>query len=302
MEVAPVPELVARVWSEGAEGRRLLAELPAVVTDLCDRFGVARIGAPWPGGWVGYVVPATLRDGTGAVLKLSLSDEECLREADALEVWAGDGAVRLLDRIREPNAMLLERCEPGTPLIEHPDRNAAISIACGILRRLERPLADGHGFMPVTELAHRYAAWIPSEFARLGRAFDRALADQAGELCAAFARDSSPPYLVNRDFHLANVLAAQREPWLAIDPKPLAGERAFDTGHLLRDLLDDPLDPPLVGRLVARLADELELDPEQVRGWALVRSVENALWCLQDGDAPDWDVAVAAELARLRPA
>src|SRR6476646_7003536 len=172
MEVAPVSEPVARVWSEGAEGRRLLAELPAVVTGLCDRFGVTRIGAPWAGGCVGYVVPATLRDGSSAVLKLSLTDEECVREADALELWAGDGAVRLLDRVREPNAMLLERCEPGTALIEHPERDAAISIACGILRRLQRPLAEGHAFMPVTELARRYVTWIPAEFAILGRAFD----------------------------------------------------------------------------------------------------------------------------------
>jgi streptomycin 6-kinase len=301
MDVAPVPGQVARVWAESAEGRALLAGLPAVLADLCARFGVTRIGSPWPGGCVGYVVPATLRDGRRAVLKLSLSDEEHVHEADALERWAGDGAVQLLDRVREPNAMLLERCEPGTPLIEHPDRDAAIAVACRLLRRLERPLAAGHPFLPVTELAHRYTTWIPSEFARLGRAFDPALAVEAAALCAAFASDDSPPYLVNRDFHLANVLAAQRQPWLAIDPKPLAGERAFDTGHLLRDLLPDPLDRPLVGRTVRRLADELGLEPGRVRGWALVRSVENALWCLQDGDDPGWDVGVAAELARLEP-
>ena len=299
MEIAPVPDQVARVWSESAEGRGLLADLPAVVIGLCERFGLARIGAPWRGGWVGYVVPAVRDDGTAAVLKLSLTDEEHRLEGDALMRWAGDGAVRLLDRVSEPNAMLLERCAPGTPLLDHPDRDAAITIACGVLRRLELPLAPGHPFLPVTELARRYTTWIPADFARLGRAFDARLADEAVSLCAAFAEDTSPPYLVNRDFHLGNVLAAQREPWLAIDPKPLAGERAFDTGHLLRDLLPDPLEPAAVGRLVARLADELELDSGRVRGWALVRSVENALWCLQDGDAPDWDVAVAAELARL---
>jgi streptomycin 6-kinase len=230
---------------------------------------------------------------------VSLTDEEHGLEGDALARWAGAGAVRLLDRVAEPNAMLLERCEPGTPLLGHPDRDAAITIACGILRRLEVPLEPGHPFMPVTELARRYATWIPEEFARLGRAFDARLADEAAALCAAFAKETSRPHLVNRDFHLGNVLAAQREPWLAIDPKPLAGERAFDTGHLLRDLLPDPLEPPTVGRVVARLADELDLDAERVRAWALVRSVENALWCLEDGDPPDRDVAVAAELARL---
>ena len=263
-------------------------------------FELVATGPPWPGGWVGYVVPAERADGTKAVLKLSLRDDECVLEADALALWAGDGAVRLLDRVTEPNAMLLERCAPGTPLQAHPDRDAAISIACGVLRRLERPLADGHPFAPVAGLARRYADWIPAEHARLGRAFDAGLAALAAELCATFARDDSPPFLVNRDFHLANVLAAQREPWLTIDPKPLAGPRAFDTGHLLRDLLPSRLETGIVGRTVVRLADELELAPADVRDWTLVRSVENALWCLDDGDDEAWDVAVAAELARLR--
>ena len=299
MKIAPVPEQVLRVWSESEEGRGLLADLPAVVAALCERFALARIGAPFPGGWVGYVVPAERDDGTAAVLKVSLTDEEHAREADALARWAGDGAVRLLDRVTEPNAMLLERCRLGTSLLDHPDRDAAISLACRLLRRLEVPLDTAQPFLAVTELARRYRTWIPAEFVRLGRAFDARLADEAAALCAAFARDTSPPHLVNRDFHHGNVLAAEREPWLAIDPKPLVGERAFDTGHLLRDLIPDPLEPGRVGRLVARLADELELARERVRGWALVRSVENALWCLGDGGPADRDVALAAELARL---
>src|SRR3954454_8505584 len=125
---------------------------------LCERFEVASVGPPWPGGWVGYVVPAERADGTSAVLKLSLRDEEHVLEADALALWDGDGAVRLLDRVAEPNAMLLERCEPGTPLQSNPDREAAVTIACGVLRRLERPLADGHPFLPVAELARRYTS------------------------------------------------------------------------------------------------------------------------------------------------
>src|SRR6478672_7439996 len=149
MDIAPVPAQVARVWAETAEGRGLLADLPTVLAELSERFGVAEIGTPFGGGWVGYVVPATLRDGRRAVLKVSLSDEEHAHEADALERWAGDGAVQLLDRVGEPNAMLLERCEPGTPLLAHADRDAAIAIACSLLRRLERPLVDVHPFLPV---------------------------------------------------------------------------------------------------------------------------------------------------------
>jgi streptomycin 6-kinase len=99
------------------------------------------------------------------------------------------------------------------------------------------------------------------------------------------------------------VLRATREPWLAIDPKPLAGERAFDTGHFLRDLLPPEADDAEIARLIGRLATELDLDRERVRGWALVRSVENALWCLEDdpdgNDPAAEDAATAASLARL---
>jgi streptomycin 6-kinase len=275
-----------------------------VLAALAQRFELREMGSPWQGGWVGYVVPAERMDGTRVVLKISLTENELRHEADALERWDGDGAARLLDRVLEPNAMLLERLEPGTSLLEQPDLDAAITIACSVLRRLELPLADADPFELVTDLARRYTTWIPETFERFGRRFDPGLATEATALCRLFADRPEPQHLVNADFHRGNVLKATREPWLAIDPKPLAGERAFDTGHFLRDLLSPSADDAEIARLIARLATELDLDRERVRGWALVRSVENALWCLEDdpdGDDPAAeDAAIAARLARLR--
>ena len=301
-----VSSQVAQSWSSTEEGRELTRTLPAVLHDAMRRFRLQAIGEPWAGGWVGYVVPAVRHDGAPAVLKISLTENELRQEADALERWDGHGAVRLLDRLVEPNVMLLERAAPGTSLLDHDDLDAAITIACGVLRRLEIPLPEAAPFGLVTDLARRYTAWIPEAFERHGRKFDPALAAEATALCATFADATGELYLVNGDFHRGNVLAATREPWLAIDPKPMAGERAYDTGHFLRDLLsDDPHDREIAG-LVDRLAAELDLDRERVRGWALVRSVENALWCLDDdpegaegamGAAKD--AAIAAGLARL---
>lgn len=37
-------------------------------------------------------------------------------EADALQAWAGNGAVRLLARVDARHALLLEHCSPGTSL------------------------------------------------------------------------------------------------------------------------------------------------------------------------------------------
>ena len=301
-----VPPQVAQYWTTTDEGRELMRTLPAVLHEVMRRFRLQAIGEPWPGGWVGYVVPAVRHDGTPAVLKVSLTENELPQEADALERWDGNGAVRLLDRLPEPNAMLLERAAPGTSLLDHPDLDAAITIACGVLRRLEVPLAEAPPFGLVTDFACRYTTWIPEDFERHGRKFDPALAAEATAFCAMFADAAGPLHLVNGDFHRGNVLAATSEPWLAIDPKPMAGERAYDTGHLLRDLLSDDPDDREIGRLVDRLATELDLDRERVRGWALVRSVENALWCLDDdpdgAEGAMWaakDAAIAGSLARL---
>jgi streptomycin 6-kinase len=195
--------------------------------------------------------------------------------------------------VPECGAMLLERLRPGTSLFDHPDLGEAVSIGCGVLRRLWRPLPAGHPFPLVRELARRWVRELPDDWERLGRPFERTLVDQAVAWCAGFA-EAEELVLVNRDFHLGNVLAAEREPWLAIDPKPLAGERAFDTGHLVRSTLHQRPDQAAVDRLIGQLAAELDVDADRVRAWALVRSVDDALWGLDVGGTDSgWDVACA---------
>jgi len=178
--------------------------------------------------------------------------------------------------------------------------SAAIAIACGILRRLELPLAPGHPFLPVSGLARRYTTWIPADYARLGRAFDARLADEATALCAAFAENASPPHLVNRDFHLGNVLAAAREPWLAIDPKPLSGDPHYEVAPMLWNRFEELAAPASglsvrggVRRRFHALVDAAGLDEDRARDWVVVRMVQNAVWELPEAEAgkrePDAD-------------
>src|SRR6185503_1223044 len=104
--------------------------------------------------------------------------------------------------------------------------------------------------------------------------------------------------VLHQDFHRGNVLRAQREPWLAIDPKPLAGEPAFDARWLLNDLLhQEPRSPRELDDLLERLTAELSLDPERVRLWTLARAVEEALWRYEIGDDAAEVVELAAALA-----
>ena len=129
--------------------------------------------------------------------------------------------------------------------------------------------------------------------------FEIALLRTAEGLCKEFASSMGEQVLANRDYHLWNILAARREPWLLIDPKPLAGEPAFDTGHFLRTVAPEGLDRTAVDQLVDRLAAELDLDAERVSAWALVRSVDDVLWGLETyGSDVDWDLECARVLAR----
>ena len=105
------------------------------------------------------------------------------------------------------------------------------------------------------------------------------------------------PVLLHGDLHHENILEAERESWLAIDPKGLVGEAAYETGALLRNQLSVVFEDSQPGRVMARrvdqLAEELGLDRTRVRGWGLAQAVLSAWWDVEDfGRLGDFDMAV----------
>ena len=296
-----VPESVVRMQlaANGEAGRAWLAELPRLIDELRELWSIVEIGPAFEGGCVAYVAPVLCADGRQVVLKVNLADEETDCEADALAVWNGDGAVRLLESDPGRGAMLLERLEPGTPLAAYPDRDTAIDIACSLLRRLWVAAPATHQFRLVTALARQYANNFPAKYVEAGRPFAENLLDTAVELCRQFAQNDAVHIIANRDFHLGNILAARREPWLVIDPKPLVGEPAFDAAHLIRSLLPDQIAKPEFERLVSTTASRLDLPAQRIAAWVFVRSIENALWATVTGMGDDrWDVTCAQAAAR----
>jgi streptomycin 6-kinase len=158
------------------------------------------------------------------VLKLFWPHREAEQEADALERWDGDGAVRLYARDDERSALLLERCEPGTFLSAAPD---PVGVLIELLPRLWKA---GDGFRRLAEEAEW---WIEHDLAQMT---DTRLRDVAVHLVRELAPTQGEQVLLHQDLHDENVLAAQREPWLVIDPKPLAGEREFSVAPIVRSL------------------------------------------------------------------
>jgi streptomycin 6-kinase len=197
-----------------------------------------------------------------AILKLNpIGDPEPEHEADALASWGGRGSVRLLARDAERSALLIERCRPATQLWALPD-DEATEIAAGVLEQLWIS-ADGP-FRRLEDEAERWAEALPS------RLLDRKLVDRV----VGFLREAGPTQresvLLHQDFHGGNVLLSQRG-WLAIDAKPLVGEREFDVASLIRDRR--PTTKAAIERRLAYLVDRLSLDPERTRGWAIAHAL-----------------------------
>jgi streptomycin 6-kinase len=281
-----------------ADGQDWADSLPALLAHACASWELT-VGDPYEGGHAAWVAPAERADGTRCVLKLPYPDDESRHEPEALELWAGEGAVQLLERDEMTRALLLERVEPGTTLLELGDPEEALAIACGVLQRLWRPPEDGRQpFAPAGACAALWAVDIERMYQQHGAPFDAGLLRGAVAAFEELAGYDGPAVVLHQDFHRGNVLRAEREPWLAIDPKPLIGERAFDARWLLYDLLySEPRHPLAAAELLARLARELSLDAERVRLWSFARAVENVVWCYESDEAADDDLALAVALA-----
>jgi streptomycin 6-kinase len=263
---APHPGLA---WAERTEaGRAWLADLPRLLAQCAEKWSL-QLGEPFPYAYASLALPAALPDGSDAVLKICFPHRESEHEGDALRAWNGNGAVRLLAHDRERAALLIERCRPGTAL-RHVGLEEALDVFAELLPRLWIPA--GPPFRPLAEEAAWWAEGLERSWERAGRPFERDLLD-----AALLALEELPPgqgeqVLLHQDLHADNVLRAEREPWLAIDPKPLAGEREFSLAPIVRSS-ELGHSERAIRRRLDRLSVELGLDRERARGWALAQTV-----------------------------
>jgi streptomycin 6-kinase len=243
-----------------------LESLPRIIRELEGRWSLS-LGPPWNGQTsAGWVAPAVRDDGTPVVLKLGMPHMEAAHELEGLRFWNGDPTVRLLEADADVDALLLERCEPGTALRDLPEPDQDVVIA-RLLRRLWRTPVAPHPFRP---LAAMTAHWAEETIGAADRWSDAGLVREGLRLFQELPASSSDDVLLATDLHAGNVLRAQREPWLAIDPKPFVGDRAYDATQHLFSCQPRLLSAP--GETIQRFADLLEVDDERVRLWMFARA------------------------------
>ncbi|MFG2022138.1 aminoglycoside phosphotransferase family protein [Streptomyces sp. NPDC048825] len=272
-----IPEVFARstVEREGEAGAAWLAELHRIVDELLERWECVPDGDVMHGG-VGVIVPVRRRDEGAAVLKVSFPHPGNVHEPDAFTVWGGRGAVRLYERDDDRFAMLLERAGTAT-LAEVEDDDEVVTVAGRLSRRLAVPAPPG---LPrLREQADAWEEQLHRDAKELPHTVPRHVLDAALVTVRELGR-TQPDTVIHGDLHARNILRADREPWLVVDPKGYAGDPAYDGGTLLKAralrLLEADDLRKAVRRALDVFAEAAELDRERARRWAQFHVVQAA--------------------------
>lgn len=277
-----LPTAVLAMGSRGPQWRAWIDALPGLIRSCLDEWKLCLDG-DLSHGFCSVVLPVRTEDGA-AVLKISYPDSESEHEHVALRRWDGDGVVRLLRADPHRRSMLLERLH-RQDLTTLPDVEAC-KVVAGLYGRIHVPALPQLGALP-----SRVERWT-AKLAAVQRdvPIPRRLAEQAIGLGHSLALEpESATTVIHGDLHYENVLAADREPWLAIDPKPMNGDPHYELAPMLWNRWDEIAADVRRGvrRRFHTLIEAAELDEPRARAWVVVRMIHNAMWELAEGQQAD---------------
>ncbi len=286
----------------GEDGRQWLDSLSAHLDHYAKDWELT-LFSPFENLSYNYVVPARRVDGTHVVLKLGFPNDELRTEINALRHFDGQGMVHLLEADEENCAMLLERVVPGDTLWNIDDEIATAHLL-NVMPLLWKPYSGDYPFSSTADWGRGFSRLRERHHGGTGP-LDERMVDKAENIFFELQASSAEPVLLHGDLHHDNVLSAQREPYLAIDPKGVLGEPCYEVGAFLRnpfpDLLKKENPRGLTERRVDMVVERLGFDRQRVIGWGISQAVLSAIWCDEDGvDCMDGMMKVASILASLQ--
>lgn len=278
---------ISRLPAEGGpNGADWARQAPRLLTECLDQWEL-KVSGPAMTGWTALVFPVVRADGSPAVIKVGWPHEESAGEHTALRIWGGHGAARLLAADPGRGALLLERLDPTRSLMEEEDVFAACEIIGELLGRLR---------VPAPPTIRPLGDWLAGHLDRLDHpGMPRRFAARTQSLATELLPDA-PAVLLHTDLHFGNVLAAEREPWLAIDPKPFAGHPGFEFQPLLRNRVDEmgtgsALRWSVRHRLTIA-AEAAGVDVEEARLWSLLHTGLQIRWAVDDPETASLHIAL----------
>lgn len=289
------------VGMKGDAGRKWLASIPERLKDYEGKWSL-KVFEPFALSY-NYVAPAERADGTLAVLKLSFpEDSEFTSQIEALKLFDGNAAIRLLEEDRRNGAVLLERVMPGLTLDQLGEEEAT-QIAAQVAKQLWKPAVKNDALIPLEQ-------WYQG-FERLRQRFNggtgplpESIVTQGQNLFSELLKTTTTPMLIHGDFHHFNILYSEQRGWLTIDPKGVIGDPLYDTSVFLYNPFPGLLERPDVSQILETririFSEAFGAKPERIIQWGIAQAVLSAVWSVEDNaDDCNYTITCARLLLEL---
>lgn len=228
-----------------------------------------------------FVAKVVHKDGTQYVLKLGPPHKELFTEMEALKLFDGRGSVKLINADNELGALLLELLEPGKPIINLEDDESATQIAGQVMGQLWLRDFEASKFPTVAYWGSGFERYKKMLSGGNG-SFPKKWIAIAEGLYSDLVSTMDESVLLHGDLHHWNILSAQRQPWLAIDPKGVIGEPAYEIGAWLRNpfpfILSEGFPDRVILRRASQLSEQLGFDRDRILAWGAAQAVLAAWW------------------------
>lgn len=277
----------------GEEGRKWISDLPEIIAEI-ERNGSLEIGKPFANLSYHFVAPCVLESGGEAVVKIGFPGEKqtSFNEARALEFLEGNGVCRFLKFDEKHFALLLEKLSPGENLktiCGVGDDKRAVEIAIKVMRDFWQTPPENIEFPKLEDwfkgLKTAEKINFASEHVKKARRF-------FDELMSVSPRKT----LLHGDFHHENILSAEREPFLAVDPKGIVGDIGYDISIFMINhanwLKNKPNLPQKLDAAIRQFSEAFEIEPQSIRKWIFAQTVLSAWWTFEE-NGKNWKAELA---------
>lgn len=223
-----------------------------------------------------------VRGGVRVVLKITKQDGDESHSGEVLKAYRGEGAVRVFES--EPNAVLLERLEPGEQLVnlvKHGRDAEATNILAEVIAKLANHEAPV-GCPTVIHWGRAFDRYLQSD----GEQIPRKVVEEAREMYEELASSQGQTMLLHGDLQHYNILFDNERGWVAIDPKGVIGELEYELGALLRNPIELPdifANSVTINRRLETLTTTLRLDYSRALRWSYAQSILSVIWDIEDG-------------------
>lgn len=285
---------IKNTW--GKIGENWLLKLPSIIEVLAKQWSLVEIKAV-DNMNLNYVALATQEGKTPVVLKISCDQALILDEYKALKYFNGQGSIGVIDINVEYNALLLEQALPGTLLKQYNAINTSgtISIYTDVVKQLAKiPLSD-ENFKHVSQ-------WCNAIDEITDQRIDARLIGKSQQIKSFLLGSVEHEYVCHGDLHLENIIQHETN-WLAIDPKGIIGEIAFEAAAFdlinKKELRDVPNLPAKIIERVSCLANALDVNFNRLLAWIFLRLIISAQWFIEDNGDPSEQITLANSIYPL---